>query len=161
MNVLITGIHGFVGSNLVVFLEKYYTLYGLDIISSEKKGVLQIFSWQDIQPASFPFQTLPQFDAIIHLTGKAHDTKKQSAAQLAAAQRGVPVAEYTPMQVKQAVVGYGKAVKSQVMEMTRVLLNLKAVPKPDDTADALAVAICHAHSSGSLLQAAIARQGRR
>ena len=80
---------------------------------------------------------------------------------LAAAQRGVPVAEYTPMQVKQAVVGYGKAVKSQVMEMTRVLLNLKAVPKPDDTADALAVAICHAHSSGSLLQAAIARQGRR
>ena len=68
--------------------------------------------------------------------------KRQAQARgvvlLAAAQRGVPVAEYTPMQVKQAVVGYGKAVKSQVMEMTRVLLNLKAVPKPDDTADALA-----------------------
>ena len=64
MNVLITGIHGFIGSNLVVFLEKYYTLYGLDVISSDKKGVLQIFSWKDIEPTSFPFQTLPQFDAI-------------------------------------------------------------------------------------------------
>ena len=81
MNVLITGIHGFIGSNLVVFLEKYYTLYGLDVISSDKKGVLQIFSWKDIEPTSFPFQTLPQFDAIIHLAGKAHDTKNQSAAQ--------------------------------------------------------------------------------
>jgi len=66
---------------------------------------------------------------------------------LAAAQRGIPVAEYTPMQVKQAVVGYGKAEKRQVQEMTRMFLNLPAVPKPDDTADALAVAVCHAHSA--------------
>ncbi|SCJ89343.1 Crossover junction endodeoxyribonuclease RuvC [Anaerotruncus sp. 2789STDY5834896] len=70
---------------------------------------------------------------------------------LAATQAGVPVYEYNPMQVKQAVVGYGKAVKSQVQEMTRSLLNLRAVPKPDDTADALAIAICHAHTAGSLL----------
>ena len=60
------------------------------------------------------------------------------------------IAEYTPLQVKQAVTGYGKAVKKQVQEMTRMLLNLREVPKPDDTADALAVAICHAHSAGSL-----------
>lgn len=66
---------------------------------------------------------------------------------LAAAQRGLPVSEYTPLQVKQAVVGYGKAEKRQVQEMVRMLLNLSAVPKPDDVADALAVAICHAHSS--------------
>lgn len=66
---------------------------------------------------------------------------------LAAAQRGLPVSEYTPLQVKQAVVGYGKAEKRQVQEMVRMLLNLSAIPKPDDVADALAVAICHAHSS--------------
>lgn len=70
---------------------------------------------------------------------------------LACAQRGIIPAEYTPMQVKQGVVGYGKAEKKQVMEMTRSLLGLKAVPKPDDAADALAIALCHAHTSGSLL----------
>ena len=71
---------------------------------------------------------------------------------LAAAQCAVPVFEYTPMQVKQAVTGYGKAVKKQVQEMTRVLLRLEKVPKPDDTADALAMAIAHCHCSRSRLQ---------
>ena len=61
----------------------------------------------------------------------------------------IPFFEYTPLQVKQSVVGYGKAIKSQVMEMTRQVLPLEKVPKPDDTADALAVAICHAHCAGS------------
>ena len=64
---------------------------------------------------------------------------------------GVPIFEYTPMQVKQAVAGYGLADKKQVMDMTKRLLKLKAVPKPDDAADALAIAICHARSSSSLL----------
>ena len=64
---------------------------------------------------------------------------------------GVPVYEYTPMQVKQAVVGYGKAEKKQVMEMTRMLLNLSGVPRPDDAADALAIALCHIHSTGSFM----------
>lgn len=66
---------------------------------------------------------------------------------LAAIQRGLPIGEYTPMQVKQAIVGYGKAEKKQVQEMTKIFLKLQAVPKPDDVADALAIAICHAHSS--------------
>lgn len=66
---------------------------------------------------------------------------------LAAAQRGLPVGEYTPMQVKQAVAGYGAAEKKQVQEMVKMMLKLQKVPKPDDVADALAVAICHAHSS--------------
>ncbi|MBO9609039.1 MAG: crossover junction endodeoxyribonuclease RuvC [Paenibacillaceae bacterium] len=66
---------------------------------------------------------------------------------LAAVQNGLPVAEYTPLQVKQAIVGYGKAEKKQVQEMVRMFLKLQAAPKPDDVADALAVAICHAHSS--------------
>ena len=71
---------------------------------------------------------------------------------LAAEQQGVPVFSYTPLQVKSAVVGYGKAEKEQVMEMTRRLLCLREVPKPDDTADALAIAICHCHASGTALR---------
>lgn len=65
---------------------------------------------------------------------------------LSALDHNVPVYEYTPLQVKQAVVGYGRAEKQQVQQMTKLLLNLTAVPKPDDTADALAIAICHGHS---------------
>ncbi len=82
MNILITGIHGFVGSNLVVALKKNHNLYGLDIVEPEKEGVIKTFSWKDIEPASFPMQNLPKFDVIIHLAGKAHDTKNQSAAQV-------------------------------------------------------------------------------
>ncbi|MBQ2890149.1 MAG: crossover junction endodeoxyribonuclease RuvC [Clostridia bacterium] len=70
---------------------------------------------------------------------------------LAAMNLNVPVFEYTPLQVKQAVVGYGRADKGQVQQMVKSLLNLEKVPKPDDTADALAIAICHAHSSGGLM----------
>ena len=70
---------------------------------------------------------------------------------LAAAQCGVPIYEYTPMQVKQAVVGYGKAEKHQVMDMTRRLLRLDRMPRPDDAADAIAIALCHARSSTSQL----------
>lgn len=64
---------------------------------------------------------------------------------------GVRLAEYTPMQVKQAVVGYGKAEKKQVIAMVTSILRLKAPPKPDDTADALAIAVCHGNCGGSLL----------
>ena len=70
---------------------------------------------------------------------------------LAAERRGVPIFEYSPSQVKQAVVGYGKAEKRQVMEMTRRLLGLQAVPRPDDAADAAAVALCHARTMTSRL----------
>ena len=69
----------------------------------------------------------------------------------ACAERGLTPVSYTPSQVKQAVVGYGKAEKKQVMEMTRMMLHLSAVPKPDDAADALAIALCHAHTAGSIL----------
>ena len=70
---------------------------------------------------------------------------------LAAAQCGVPIYEYTPMQVKQAITGYGKAVKKQIQEMTRMMLHLETIPKPDDTADALGMAIAHCHCSRSRL----------
>lgn len=78
---------------------------------------------------------------------------------LAAQQLKIPIFEYTPLQVKTAVTGYGKAKKPQVMEMTRRLLKLGEVPKPDDTADALAIAICHAQAAGSELRRRIYQSG--
>ena len=75
----------------------------------------------------------------------------RGVALLAAKKSGRPVYEYTPLQVKQAVTGYGRAEKAQVMEMVRMFLGLQKVPRPDDAADALAVAICHAHSARSAL----------
>ena len=70
---------------------------------------------------------------------------------LAVAKSGVPLTEYTPMQVKQAVVGYGKAEKHQVMDMTKRILRLEKMVRPDDAADAIAIALCHARSRSSLL----------
>lgn len=93
MKILITGIHGFVGSNLVEYLKKDNEIYGLDIVSPEKDGVVRTFSWEDLE---MPEQVghdgksqvgqddgvMPEFDAIIHLAGKAHDTKNKSAADV-------------------------------------------------------------------------------
>ena len=79
---------------------------------------------------------------------------------LSGIKRGVPLYEYTPLQVKSAVTGYGQAEKPQVMEMTRRLLGLREVPKPDDTADALAIAICHGQMGGTALKRSIVA-GRR
>lgn len=77
MNILITGIHGFVGSNFVTALKEQHTLYGLDIVAPEKEGVVKTFSWEDLDNGA-----LPQIDAIVHLAGKAHDTKNKSAAEV-------------------------------------------------------------------------------
>lgn len=78
---------------------------------------------------------------------------------LAAQLNNVPIYEYTPLQVKTAVTGYGKAKKPQVMEMTRRLLNLPSIPKPDDTADALAIAICHTQASAGELRQKLYKEG--
>ena len=77
MNILITGIHGFVGSNLVAYLKGRHTIYGLDIVAPEKEGVVKTFSWDDMDAGK-----LPEVDAIVHLAGKAHDTKNKSAAEV-------------------------------------------------------------------------------
>lgn len=77
MRILITGIHGFVGSNLVVYLKNRHTLYGLDIIAPVKAGVDKTFSWKDLEEGK-----IPDVDVIIHLAGKAHDTKNKSQAQV-------------------------------------------------------------------------------
>ena len=71
----------------------------------------------------------------------------RGVAILACSNSSLPIYEYTPLQVKQSVVGYGKAEKKQVMDMVKRILKLAEVPKPDDTADAIAIAICHGHCS--------------
>lgn len=78
---------------------------------------------------------------------------------LAAQKLKIPIFEYTPLQVKTAVTGYGKAKKPQVMEMTRRLLKLDEMPKPDDTADALAIALCHTQAAGSQLRRTMFQKG--
>ena len=75
----------------------------------------------------------------------------RAAIILAGEEHGIPMFEYTPLQVKKAVAGYGRATKNQVMEMVKRLLSLEQLPKPDDAADALAIAICHARFANSLI----------
>ncbi len=78
---------------------------------------------------------------------------------LSAKLKAIPIFEYTPLQVKSAVTGYGKAKKEQVMEMTKRLLKLEKMPKYDDTADALAIAICHTQANGSPMREFLSRKG--
>ncbi|MEI8273702.1 MAG: NAD-dependent epimerase/dehydratase family protein [Paludibacter sp.] len=75
MNILITGIHGFIGSNLVAALKAQHTIYGLDIVAPPKEGVVKTFSWNELE-------SIPAVDVVIHLAGKAHDTKNQTNAQV-------------------------------------------------------------------------------
>ena len=83
MKILITGVHGFVGSNLVEALKGEHTIYGLDIIAPEKEGVVKTYSWDDLSNENEnQNEKIPDIDAIIHLAGKAHDTKNQSAADV-------------------------------------------------------------------------------
>ena len=77
MNILITGVHGFVGSNLVKTLSKQHNIYGLDIVFPEREGVIKTFSWDDLDSPEFP-----AIEAVIHLAGKAHDTRNKSAADV-------------------------------------------------------------------------------
>lgn len=97
-------------------------------------------------------RTHPDFMAIEELFFNSNQKTAINVAQargvllLAALNHGIEIFEYTPLQVKQAVAGYGRAEKNQVQQMVKLLLGLEAVPKPDDTADAVAIAICHGHS---------------
>lgn len=102
-------------------------------------------------------RTKPQFLSIekIFYNSNAKTAINVSQARgvllLCSIKNNLEIFEYTPLQVKQSVVGYGRAEKKQIQEMTKIILNLRQIPKPDDTADALAMAICHAHSFGSLI----------
>ncbi len=147
-----------IGFGLIEAQRQKNTLLQYGVISTPPgiplaSRLLQIS--QDMQQLLEQFQ--PEELAIEELFFSKNITTGISVAHgrgvilLAAEEFGVPIYEYTPMQVKQAVAGYGGADKKQVMKMTQRLLHMKQIPRPDDAADALAIAICHGRAATSLL----------
>ena len=147
--------YALVGIGAIEYIGNKYSVikYGkIETFSKEEmsKRLETIFREMNVWIA----ETKPDVVAIEQLFFNTNTTTAIAVAQargviiLACQLQGVPVYEYTPLQVKQAVVGYGKAEKIQVQKMVKTILNLEKVPKPDDTADALALAICHSNHSG-------------
>ena len=157
----------------ILGIDPGYAIVGFGILESQR-GQAQLLGCGAINtPAGMPMprrllqiqedletlirQFSPDVMAIEELFFNTNVTTGIGVAQargvilMTAAKLGVEIFEYTPSQVKQAVVGYGKAEKHQVMDMTKRLLKLSAVPKPDDAADAVAIALCHARSHTSRL----------
>ena len=113
----------------------------LEIVYNDLCELIQMYSPTEMAIEELFFNT--------NITTGIRVSQARGVILLAAAQAGIEIAEYTPLQVKQAVVGYGRADKHQIITMVTRLLGLREPPKPDDTADALAIAICHAHCGGS------------
>ena len=165
----------------ILGIDPGYAIVGWGVIDYERGRFLPIDFGAVTTPAGMPFGQRLQliYEGITRCIEQHHptvlsieklyfQTNKTTAIEvaqargvilLAAQQAGLSVFEYTPMQVKSAVTGYGQAQKPQVMEMTRRLLRLKQTPKPDDTADALAIAICHAQTGGTALKLRAVRGG--
>ncbi len=156
---------------IILGIDPGYAIVGFGIIKYEKNRMTVLDFGAITTPAGMEFTERLKciYEDLSYLFEKYKpdamaveklffNTNKKTAVDVAQARgvilltakmHGAECFEYTPLQVKQSVVGYGRAEKKQVQEMTRQLLGLSAVPKPDDTADALAMAICHAHCSGS------------
>ena len=115
----------------------------LDQIYTDLAGLIQTYSPDDLSIEELFFNT--------NITTGISVAQGRGVILLCAYRAGLHIYEYTPLQVKQAVVGYGRAEKRQVMDMVRRILSLPAPPKPDDAADAVALALCHARSATSLL----------
>ncbi|MGM9642372.1 MAG: crossover junction endodeoxyribonuclease RuvC [Eubacteriales bacterium] len=113
----------------------------LDQIYKELSAIIERYSPEAVAVEELFFNT--------NITTGIRVAEARGVILLCCEQHGVPVSEYTPLQVKQSVVGYGRADKKQVISMVTLMLSLPKPPKPDDTADALAIAICHAHCGGS------------
>ncbi len=164
----------------ILGIDPGFAIIGFGLIASERQQVQMLRYGAITTPAGMPFpQRLSQiYDDMTELLSMLEpdcvaveelffNTNITTGIQvahgrgvilLACQKHGIPIFEYTPSQVKQAVVGYGKAEKRQVMDMTRRLLHLENVPKPDDAADALALALCHARSATSRLTGLEPRQ---
>ena len=158
----------------ILGIDPGYATTGFGLIETEGSGGLRLLRYGVVTtPADLPFPrrleilfddvtelvkvTKPDASAVEELfwghnittgIGVSHG---RGVILLALTKAGVPIHEYTPMQVKQAVVGYGKAEKRQVIDMTRRLLHMEKPARPDDAADALAIALCHARAQSSLL----------
>jgi crossover junction endodeoxyribonuclease RuvC len=159
---------------IVLGIDPGYAIVGWGVLRTQAGRYIPLASGAVMTPAGMEFgrrlqqiyeemtavltRWKPQAAAIEKLYFQNNKTTGIGVAEargvilLACQQADCPVYEYTPMQVKQAVTGYGKAKKPQIMEMTRRLLHLKEVPKPDDTADALAMAITHGQASISAMR---------
>lgn len=159
---------------VIIGIDPGYAIVGYGIINYEGNRFKPIDYGAVTTPADMPFPArleiiFDRLESVIKLCGPEalaieklffnsnqktviDVSQARGVIMLCAQKNGLKAYEYTPLQIKQSVVGYGRAEKKQVMEMTRALLNLDKVPKPDDVADALAVAICHAHSAGSLME---------
>lgn len=157
----------------IIGIDPGYAIVGVGVVDYVKNKFYPVKFGAVDTPAGTPFntrlriiydtvteviaETKPQCMSIEKLYFNSNQKTAIEVAEargvilLAAIQAGIPVFEYTPLQIKQSLVGYGRAEKKQVQEMTKTILNLESVPKPDDTADAIAMAICHAHTSGSAL----------
>lgn len=155
----------------IIGIDPGYAIVGFGIIEYDKATFNTIAYGAITTPTDVPFERRlkilyddfvevlakykPEYMSIERLYFNTNHTTAIDVAQargvimLGAAQANIAIGEYTPLQIKLAVTGYGQAVKKQVQEMTKRLLKLPTIPKPDDTADALAIAICHAHSYNS------------
>ena len=116
----------------------------LATIFEKMTGLLAVYHPQDMAIEELFFNT--------NITTGIPVAEARGVCLLAAKQAGVNICEYTPLQVKQSIVGYGRAEKKQVMMMTQTILGLEKMPKLDDTADALAIAVCHGHTGCSKLR---------
>ncbi len=167
---------------LILGIDPGYAIIGWGLIRYERGRFLPVDFGAVTTPAGMPFSRrleviyddlstiLAQYKPDAVAVEKLYFQNNQKTAidvaqargviMLALHKSGVPVYEYTPLQVKSAVTGFGQAQKPQVMEMTKRLLRLKGVPKPDDTADALAIAICHAQYGGTALKQSLLRTER-
>ncbi len=150
--------YAIVGCGIVRYERNNFTLLGYGAVTTDKdmpfnKRLKKIYD--DITELLEKFK--PDAVSIERLYFNTNQKTAIDVAQargvivLAVERAGIPIYEYTPLQVKQSIVGYGRAEKIQVQEMTRMFLHLDKIPKPDDAADALALAICHGHASGSLI----------
>jgi crossover junction endodeoxyribonuclease RuvC len=155
----------------VIGIDPGTAITGFGLVQEEEDGSLKVIDFGAIQTPpgiAMPERLLSLYERLreillLHRPGSGAVEKlffqrnvttaisvgqARGVALLALAQMNLPVSEYTPLEIKQAVVGYGGAGKQQVQQMVRALLQLEDIPRPDDAADALAVAICHLHSAG-------------
>ena len=123
--------------------KEHTTQQRLNTIFEELTAIIQKYKPEAMAVEELFFNT--------NITTGIRVAEARGIVLLCGEQHGIPISEYTPLQVKQAVVGYGRAEKKQVIAMVTSILGLKEPPKPDDTADALAIAICHGHSGSSRL----------
>ena len=137
---------------IVLGIDPGYATVGFGVVHAVGDR-MNALAWGAIQTAAetpFPERLSDIFDGVTELIEKFRPNAV-SIEELSCQKKGVPISEYTPLQVKSAVVGYGRAEKKQVMELTRVQLNLGKTPKPDDAADALALAMTHVRTFASQL----------